>query len=72
MWFHILYKREKPEFYGSEDFEGYRGMGFEDKHYFILVGNMEIRAVADSEEFQNDKKIKSMLRAFKLKEIERL
>jgi|LGVF01.1.fsa_nt_gb hypothetical protein len=72
IWFHILYKQEKPKFYGSEDFEGYRGMGMKDAHYFIFVGNLEIRAVAASDEFENDKKIKDILRAFKLKDIENL
>lgn len=72
IWFHILYKQEKPSFYGSEDFEGYRGMGMKDAHYFILVGNVEIRAVASSEQYKSDSKIKNMLRAFKLKEIEKL
>ncbi len=72
IWFHILYKQEKPSFYGSEDFEGYRGMGMKDAHYFILVGNVEIRAVASSEQYKSDSKIRDMLRAFKLKEIEKL
>ncbi len=72
MWFHILYKQKKPEFYGSEDFGEYRAMGMKGVHYFILVGNLEIRAVADSEEFKKDKRIKDMLRAFKLKDIEKL
>ncbi len=72
MWFHILYIQEKPSFYGNEDFEGYRGMGMKDVHYFILVGNVEIRAVASSQEYKNDNKIKEMLKAFKLKKIENL
>lgn len=72
MWFHILYKPEKPKFYGSEDFGDYRGMGMKDVHYFILVGNMEIRAVASAEDFKNDTMIKGVLKAFKLKEIEKL
>lgn len=72
IWFHILYKLEKPNFYGSEDFEGYSGLGMKDAHYFILVGNVEIRAVADADEYKNDKKIKGMLKAFKLKQIEKL
>lgn len=72
IWFHILYKQEKPKFYGSEDFGKYRGMGMKDVHYFILVGNVEIRAVADSDEYKNDKKIKGILEAFKLNNIETL
>jgi len=72
MWFHILYLPERPETYGSEDFGEYRGMGAKDAHYFILVGHLEIRAVADAEEYRNDEKIKGMLKAFKLKEIEKL
>lgn len=73
MWFHILYKLEKPKFYGSEDFlDKYRGMGMDGVHYFILVGNMEIRAVASADDFKNDTMIKGVLKAFKLKEIENL
>lgn len=72
MWFHILYLREKPEFYGSDEFEGFQGMGMENVHYFILVGRMEIRAVASSEAFKKDEKIMGMLKAFKLSEISEL
>ncbi len=72
IWFHILYKQEKPKFYGSENFGKYRGMGMKNRHYFILVGKVEIRAVAASDEYKNDKKIKSILKAFKLKDIEKL
>lgn len=72
MWFHILYRQDKPSFYGRENFEGYQAMGMKDVHYFILVGNVEIRAVGSSQEYKNDDKIKGMLRAFKLKEIEKL
>lgn len=72
MWFHILYKQENPSFYGSENFEGYRGMGMKDVHYFILVGNVEIRAVASSLEYKSDNKIKGILKAFRLEEIEGL
>ncbi len=72
MWFHILYFPEGKESYGSEDFGDCRGMGAKDAHYFILVGNLEIRAVADAEEYHNDEKIKEMLNAFKLKAIEKL
>jgi hypothetical protein len=76
MWFHILYRPDMPAderaSYGMEDFEGYRGMGMEDTHYFILVGATEIRAVADSDEFKDDDRILGTLRAFKLDEIARL
>ena len=72
IWFHILYKQEKPKFYGSEDFGKYRGMGAEDVHYFILVENVEIRAIAASDEYKDDKKIKGILNAFKFEEIEKL
>lgn len=72
MWFHILYQNERDDTYGTENFEGYRGMGTKDAHYFIMVGNVEIRAVADAEEYKNDTKIKNILRAFPLQAIERL
>lgn len=72
MWFHILYQQEKPSFYGSEDFGKYRGMGYENVHYFILVENLEIRAVANAEAYKDDAKIKGMLEAFKLEDIEKL
>lgn len=72
IWFHILYKSPTPSFYGSEEFEGYRGAGAEGMHYFILVGNVEIRAVASADEFKDDEKIKDMLRAFDLAAISKL
>ena len=50
----------------------YRGIGMEDVHYFIMVGNLEIRAVAASDEYKKDGKLKGILTAFKLKEIEKL
>ncbi len=72
IWFHILYKQDKPKSYGNEDFGKYRGMGMKDVHYFILVGNVEIRAIAASDEYKKDKMIKGILKAFKLKDIEKL
>ncbi|MGY8767054.1 MAG: hypothetical protein ACKVH8_01320 [Pirellulales bacterium] len=73
MWFHILYKKEKDPAYGVEDFlDNYRGMGSNDVHYFILAGRVEIRAVAVSDEYKDDAKIKGILAAFNLKEIEKL
>lgn len=72
MWFHILYKPDGDDSYGYEDFGDYRGMGAKGVHYFIKVGNVEIRAVADSDEYKNDEAIKGMLNAFKLKDIETL
>lgn len=76
MWFHIFYEPSPDEHrvkhYGNEDFEGYRGMGATDMHFFVLVGHVEIRAVAMSDKFKNDKKIRDVLRAFKLKVIEKL
>lgn len=72
IWFHILYKQEKPSVYGSEDFGKYRGMGHEDAHYFILVGNVEIRAVANAESYKDAAKIKETLNMFKLEDVEKL
>lgn len=72
IWFHIVYQQEKPKFYGSENFGKYKGMGAKDVHYFILVGNVEIRAAAASDEYRNDKKIKGILKAFRLRDIEKL
>lgn len=37
-----------------------------------VYGNVEIRAVANSDEYKNDDAIKGMLSAFKLKDIETL
>lgn len=72
IWFHILYKQEKPSIYGSEDFGKYRGMGHEDAHYFILVGNVEIRAVASADSYKDTEKIKDILKVFKLEDVEKL
>ena len=78
MWFHVIYvpKRpdeEKADFGLEEDsFDGYKGMGSENENLFILVGNTEIRAVAESDEYKNDAKIKDVLRGFNLKLIETL
>ncbi len=76
MWFHILYNAELPQNerdeYGTEVFEGYRATVAENAHIWILVNNMEIRAVADAEDFKNNDKIKAVLKAFKLKDIEAL
>ncbi len=37
-----------------------------------MVGNTEIRAVAESDEYKNDAKIREVIRGFKLKLIETL
>jgi len=72
MWFHILHQLKAPARYGNEKFEGYGAMGMKDVHYFIQVGKVEIRAVGHAKEYKNDAKIKGMLKAFKLKAIEKL
>jgi len=73
MWFHIIYNphmtQEEKDGYGTEDLDGYKGMGAKDEHFFVLVGNTEIRAVADSEDFKSDEKIKGVIRRFALKKI---
>ena len=69
MFFHLVYKREWIKRYGKEDFGKYRGKGYKNKQYFILVGNLEIRAVATSDEYKDESKIKDMLNAFKLSDI---
>ena len=76
MWFHVFYAPDRPDkekkSYGAEAFGKYRGMGAKDRHYFALIGNVEIRAVGSSKAFQNDAKIKRVLIAFKLDEIAKL
>lgn len=76
IWFHILYRSdmtpEQRASYGAEDFGEDRGMGMEDVHYFIMVGSMEIRAVAASDEYKDDAKIKGTLRDFDLDAIRKL
>ncbi len=78
MWFHVIYvpkrqKDEKADFGLKEDgIDGYNGMGAEDEDLFIMVGNTEIRAVAESDEYKNDDKIREVLHGFKLKLIETL
>jgi len=76
MWFHILYdpslSQDERENYGTETFEGYKASIAEDAHVWVLVNNVEIRAVADSEEFSKTDKIKSVVKSFNLKELEKL
>ena len=75
MWFHIIYNphlsKEERDDYGSETFEGYKATVAADIHLWVLVNNMEIRGVADAEDFKNDAKIKAVLQKFNLKEIEK-
>ena len=72
-WFHIFYKNTKPSSYGmGEAFGAYPAMRMKDAHCFILVGNVEMRAVASADEYKSDAAIDAMLNAFKLKEIEGL
>ncbi len=78
MWFHVIYVPNRPEEekvdYGVEEdrFDGYQGMASENENLFIMVGNTEIRAVAESDDYKNDAKIRDVLRGFKLKLIETL
>ncbi len=73
MWFHILYNphltQEERDGYSEETFEGYKATTAENAHLWVLVNNMELRGVADAEDFKNDEKIKSVLKKFDLKEI---
>lgn len=75
MWFHIIYNphltQEERDGYSSEMFEGYRATIAENQHLWVLVNNMEIRAVAEAEDFKNDAKIQAVIKKFNLKEIEK-
>lgn len=76
MWFHIIYNphltQEERDNYSSEKFEGYPAMVSENQHLWLLVNNMEIRGIADAQDYQNDAKIKAVLKGFALKDIEKL
>ena len=76
MWFHILYDssktKEEKDGYGDYNFEGYKGSVNEDSFLWILVNNVEIRANADIDDFKKTDKIKSVLKAFDLKSLEKL
>lgn len=76
MWFHIIYNphmsAEDRENYGSDVCNGYKATISENAHLWVLVNNMEIRAIADTEDFKNDEKIKSVVSKFDFKEIEKL
>ena len=78
MWFHVIYVPKRPEEekadFGLEgdSFDGYKGIGTENEDLFIMVGNTEIRAVAESDEYKNNAKIREVLHGFKLKLIETL
>lgn len=73
MWFHILYNphltKEDRDEYGTEVFEGFKATVSPNEHLWVLVNNMELRAVAEAEDFKNDAKIKAVLQGFNLKEI---
>jgi hypothetical protein len=75
MWFHIIYNphltKEERDDYGTETFEGFKASIAENAHLWVLVNNMEIRAIADAEDFKNDAKIQSVVKKFDLKEIEK-
>ena len=66
MWFHILYNpnltKDERDNYGSDNFEGYKGSLNEDNHFWILVNNVEIRAIAESEDFKKDTKNKRCIK----------
>ena len=74
MWFHIIYNPNLTEYerekYG-DDFEGYKGSLNEDNHLWILVNNVEIRAIAESDDFMKTQKIKDVLKSFDLKSLEK-
>ena len=73
MWFHIIYNphltQEERDDYGAETFEGFKATISPNQHLWVLVNNMELRGVAEAEDFKNDAKLQAVLKAFDLKEI---
>ena len=72
MWFHLTYKSEIPKQYGNAEFEGFQAMGLPGVHLLVLVGHLEIRAVAAADAYKRQSKIDEVLAAFPLKEIAKL
>ncbi len=76
MWFHIIYNphmsAEDRENYGTDSFAGYKAIVSENAYIWLLVNNIEIRAIASSDDFKTNERIKSVMNRFLLNEIERL
>ncbi len=76
MWFHIIYNPhlsvEDRDNYGSDTFDDHKAIVSKDAYLWVLINNIEIRAIAEAEDFKNDEKISSVVKKFDLEEIEKL
>ncbi len=72
MFFQLNYKTNFKEGTGNKDFEGYHPMALPGVHQMVLIGHLEIRAVAAADFYKSQGRIEDVLKAFPLKKIEKL
>lgn len=74
MWFHLFWRGapQAPETAGAEPASWSKQLGrwpargVEDHHLFVRVGGVELRAVAEAEEFRDAERIRETVEAFDL------
>ena len=72
VWMHVVYQAEKPESYGSDKWGRYPVMRMENRHMFVLIGQTEVRAIADAESYENDAKLEALVEGMNLEAIKKL
>lgn len=71
MWFHFVFStKDKVE--GSDKVAGYPAMRAKDRHCFLAVKRTDVRGVAHSESYEDDKKIEAIIKSIDLKAISKL
>jgi hypothetical protein len=75
MWFHLFWRGEMPAAEGARftrQLGSWPARGVDDHHLFVRVGTVELRAVADRDDFRSAERIQRVLEAFDLETLSRL
>jgi hypothetical protein len=75
MWFHLFWRGEPPAAEPArwtKQLGRWPARGVDDHHLFVRVGALELRAVAEADEFRDAKRIRGVVEAFDLDALSRL
>lgn len=69
MWFHLFWRGEPPaaeKASWTKRLGRWPARGVEDHHLFVRVGGVELRAVAEADEFRDEERLRETVEAFDL------
>ena len=75
MWFHLFWRGEPAAAERAalaKQLGRWPARGVDGHHLFVRVGAVELRAVAEAEEFRSDERIRGVVEAFDLEGLSRL